>query len=227
MHKQEFLRRVRAAAETGRAYRVAPTAAVSPAAGYVGGGENLCARFAHEVNAVGGFAHHTHSEAELRGVLTRLLAERAARSALCWQHPLLERLDIAALLRQAAVEVCDYATLARQPPSEQRAKMLAADIGVTSATYAIAETGSLAMASQSGRERAASLFPPVHLAIVERSQILPDLFDLFQKLDADGSAAIATNLTLITGPSKTGDIELQLTTGVHGPGVWHVLIGDW
>jgi L-lactate utilization protein LutC len=80
------------------------------------------------------------------------------------------------------------------------------------------------MESAPGRERLASLLPPVHVAIVDSSQILPDLFDLFARLETSGTAALASNLVLITGPSKTGDIELKLTTGVHGPGQWHVVI---
>ena len=70
----------------------------------------------------------------------------------------------------------------------------------------------------------ASLLPPLHVAIVAAEQVLPDLFDLFDKLREAGHDALPSNLTLITGPSKTGDIELTLTTGVHGPGEWHVVV---
>ena len=80
------------------------------------------------------------------------------------------------------------------------------------------------MASAPGSERLASLLPPVHVAVIEAAQILPDLFDLFARLQISGHPEMPSNLTLITGPSKTGDIELRLTTGVHGPGEWHVII---
>jgi L-lactate dehydrogenase complex protein LldG len=70
----------------------------------------------------------------------------------------------------------------------------------------------------------ASLLPPVHIAIVERAQIVPDLFDLFAILEQQIPTGLPTNVALITGPSKTGDIELTLITGVHGPGKWHVII---
>jgi len=101
--------------------------------------------------------------------------------------------------------------------------MLSADIGITSVSLAVAETGSLVMMSQPGQERTASLLPPVHVAIVERAQIVPDLFDVFAQLEKRDTD-LPSNLAFITGPSKTGDIELTLTTGVHGPGKWHVIV---
>jgi L-lactate utilization protein LutC len=103
---------------------------------------------------------------------------------------------------------------------------MAADVGITSVDFAIAETGTLVVCSKMGQERLASLAPPVQIAIVERSQIVPDLMDVFDGFGAD-AVNLPSNLVLITGPSKTGDIELQLTTGVHGPGHVHVLVADW
>ena len=106
---------------------------------------------------------------------------------------------------------------------------------------AIAETGTLMVCSRPGQERVASLLPPYHVAIVERRQIVPDLIDAFAMLQQEQMTDVQvpmtneirnpqsairnlpSNVTLITGPSKTGDIELQLTTGVHGPGKWRVI----
>jgi L-lactate dehydrogenase complex protein LldG len=82
------------------------------------------------------------------------------------------------------------------------------------------------MVARPGQERLASLIAPVHIAIVERRQIVPDLIDAFGLLRQQGLEQLASNVTLITGPSKTGDIELQLTTGVHGPGKWRVIVID-
>jgi L-lactate dehydrogenase complex protein LldG len=75
----------------------------------------------------------------------------------------------------------------------------------------------------------ASLVAPVHIAVIERVQIVPDLFDAFALLErqagkSGGLPHVASNVVFITGPSKTGDIELTLTTGVHGPGQLHVVI---
>jgi L-lactate dehydrogenase complex protein LldG len=102
--------------------------------------------------------------------------------------------------------------------------MLAADICISSVDCAIAETGTLLVCSHPGQERVASLLPPMHVAIIERMQIVPDLLDAFAVLHQKGLKNLPSNITLITGPSKTGDIELQLTTGVHGPKHWRVIL---
>ena len=223
MSRETFLAKVRSAAEAGRAYRVHHRE-IPPNAGYLGGGDDLVGRFASEVIACGGFAEVFDDLSGLRSRLDALVAEIAPRSALCWRHPLLERLDLRALLSQHGVEMLTHDELAPLDREEQRRRMFAAELGISSVTWAIAETGSAAVASGPGTERLASLLPPVYVTVVESAQILPDLFDLFAKFDAASGGELPTNLALITGPSKTGDIELKLTTGVHGPGRWHVLV---
>lgn len=99
--------------------------------------------------------------------------------------------------------------------------MFSADVGVTSVHAAIAETGSLVCASGEELWRGLSLILPAHIAIVRESQIVPDLIDFFANLP---NAELPANLTLISGPSKTADIEGILITGVHGPGEVHVVV---
>lgn len=224
MKREEFLARVRGAAAAGRAYRVQVRGDIPAEAGYVGAGPDPAERLATEVNAVGGFAQLVDNDEAARAALGELLTRYAPTSAFCWQHPLLDRIGLTAMLQERGIEMLTHATLAPLEKPAARGRMFAAEIGITSATLAIAETGSLLMASTAGRERMASLLPPVHVAIVERGQIVPDLFDAFAQLEAAGVENIASNVTLITGPSKTGDLELKLTTGVHGPGKWHVVI---
>lgn len=224
MNREAFLSRVREAAHRGQAYRVHLHGEIPPSVGYVGGGDDKLARLAAEIGGVGGQAHRVADMPSAREKLRELLQLHQASSALCWEHPLLDQLQLAELLSGSNIRLISHATLCDLPPHEQRALALAADVGITSTTFAIAETGSLAVASGPGTERMASLLPPVHIAIVEASQVLPDLFDLFDRLQTDGLDRLPTNLVFITGPSKTGDIELRLTTGVHGPGVWQVIL---
>jgi len=78
---------------------------------------------------------------------------------------------------------------------------------------AVAETGSLVCASEGGRAVQAGLLPSHHVAIVRRGKIFATLDGLFSVV----ASAPPTNLTLVTGPSRTADIELTLAIGVHGP----------
>jgi L-lactate dehydrogenase complex protein LldG len=90
------------------------------------------------------------------------------------------------------------------------------DAGVTDCDYAVAETGSLVIRHRPEHGRLISLVPFVHVAIVEPKNLLPDLIDLFQLLGKEG---IGGGVTMISGPSKTADIEMNVVTGVHGPNV--------
>ena len=103
-----------------------------------------------------------------------------------------------------------------------RELIFAADAGITNVAALLAETGSLVMSSSPEQPRSPSLLPPLHIAIAKEGQIVADLFDLFEAYSAEKLPA--SNVVLITGPSKTGDIELKLVTGVHGPGEVHVIV---
>lgn len=224
MDRDAFLARVRESAAVGRAYRV-HLRPVPDHVGYLGVQDDLVERFAAEVDAVGGQSFIVPDLAAARTALHRLLEEAGARSALCWQHELLDRLGLAEALAAPGVAMHTYDSLSKLPPAEQRRVQLACDIGITSCNCAIAETGTLMLCSRPGQERAASLLPPYYVSIVERAQIVPDLIDSFRTLNFEPETLnIPSNVTFITGPSKTGDIELQLTTGVHGPGKWRVIV---
>lgn len=96
------------------------------------------------------------------------------------------------------------------------------DVGITSADYALAETGTLVMISSPEEARMISLLPPRHLAILPRERLLTSL-DEFLTLQSIPSA-LSSAVVLITGPSRTADIEQILVRGVHGPGEIHVVI---
>jgi L-lactate dehydrogenase complex protein LldG len=89
-----------------------------------------------------------------------------------------------------------------------------ARVGVTQTEWAVANTGTLAHAADAVESRLASTLPPIHVAIAPSDRIVPDLSALLQKLGPAQSRYVA----LVTGPSRTADIERVLTIGVHGPG---------
>jgi L-lactate dehydrogenase complex protein LldG len=91
------------------------------------------------------------------------------------------------------------------------------DAGITDVHAAIAETGSLICQSGANHTRGMSLIVPWHLAIVNKSQIMADLIDFWNDRSALSSHQMPASIAIITGPSKTADIEGVLITGVHGP----------
>jgi L-lactate utilization protein LutC len=105
---------------------------------------------------------------------------------------------------------------------ELRGLCAAADVGITSADYALADTGSLVMISSPHEARLVSLLPPAHIAVVPRERILTGLDELFSVIP--DPAAVTSSMVLITGPSRTADIEQILVRGVHGPGQIMVVV---
>ena len=92
--------------------------------------------------------------------------------------------------------------------------------GVSRALYALADTGSVVLAASPDEPRAASLLPDVHVTLVSEEVILPGLEALFEAVGDD----LPSSLAIVTGPSRSADIEQKLTVGVHGPGEVHVVI---
>ena len=97
-----------------------------------------------------------------------------------------------------------------------------AAVGITSADYALADTGTLVLLASPREARMISLLPPVHIAVVPHHLILGSLDELCERIPAP--ADLTSSMVLITGPSRTADIEQILVRGVHGPGEIHVVV---
>jgi L-lactate dehydrogenase complex protein LldG len=244
MDRESFLKAVREGAAAGRAHPVPTNPSARARAAYVGAGDDPVDTFLREWTAVGGQGYRVRGTSGLLATLHEILHRHTGRSALLWNHPVLDRHGLEVWLAQRGVACLRSDRLADQPAGPRWEAFFAADLGITSVDAAIAETGSLVLASDVNQARAASLLPPVHVAVLEPWQIVPDLFDLFPGEEestvqpgvkfpiapsAGAPAAqeprpLPSNLVLVTGPSKTGDIQLQLTTGVHGPGTVYALV---
>ncbi len=98
------------------------------------------------------------------------------------------------------------------------------EAGITSTLGGIADTGALILWSSNEEPRLMSLVPPIHIAILRADKIYNSLLEVMQK--ENWSANMPTNAFLISGPSKTADIELVLAFGVHGPKELIVLVTD-
>ena len=153
---------------------------------------------------VSGEVHLLEEKGALSEKINELIRESDAQSASFWNINPLKSLEI--------VSETDLA---------------AADIGITGADFAIADTGTLVLLSGPEQPRLTSLLPPVHIAILEKENIVSNIHALFAKLGESYEKnydELCTCISFITGPSRTADIELNLTLGVHGPGRAIVII---
>ncbi len=106
--------------------------------------------------------------------------------------------------------------------AELRSTCASADFGITGADFALADTGTLALFASPEQARLLSLLPPAHVALVPASRLITGLDELLSLVPRPLEASSA--LVLITGPSRTADIEQILVRGVHGPGEIHVIV---
>ncbi len=161
-----------------------------------------------EIGLLGGKTRRIAGREDLRGALAELVAaERVARATL-WDLPEIKQLGIPAALEDLGVALV--------PPHAGRLELAACDLGVTGVDGAIPETGTLLLRSAPEQPRLISLLPRVLLAILRPPALRADLH---QALDG---ARDAGQFVFVTGPSRTADIELTLTIGVHGPGALYV-----
>jgi L-lactate utilization protein LutC len=215
MSREEFLQAVRRAVAEGHR----PGSGALPergSIGYQGGGCDLLTQFVEALTRAGGKVYVVPSDGSALRKILELVQASGGRRLLLGRSPVLDRLPLHEHLSAMGLEITTMDSLT---PATSRDTCFAAEVGVTGVRALVAETGSLAIEACPEEPRSLSLLPLVHIAVAERPQLLPDLFDLFNRTDPMPSC-----LTLITGPSKTGDIELRLVTGVHGPGELHVVL---
>jgi L-lactate utilization protein LutC len=174
------------------------------------------ARFIEELEALGGHGERAGSLEEAREYVLNLAREREANLLVRWDATYLDELGADQPLREAGVEVALWRDL-----PDLREMVARADIGLSTATWAIAETGSLVLEHGTGRGRSVTLLPPTYVAILPADQVLRTVPEAIQKYVG---GTLPANLCFHTGPSRSGDIEMSLVVGMHGPGDVHVIL---
>ncbi len=163
----------------------------------------LTARFIRRA-ADAGAEVHLIGAAGLAEAVVRAVKDAPERDVVIWDDPLL--VESADALRRSGIAVTS-------PEAEVRDAVASAGFGLTTADYAIAETGTIVLGCGPGRPRAVSLLPAHHLAVLPQGRIRTDLFDLIR----DVRGPLPSALTFITGPSRTADIGLTPVRPAHGP----------
>ncbi len=142
-----------------------------------------------------------------------------SKSLVAWRHPLIDGLNLEERLKDQGIPV--YAPdLESVDAGLFRLRAQTALIGVTSADYCIAESASLVLKTRPGQPGMVSLLPSVHVAVIIENQLVENLAECYalvkQALDAENEG-MTSCMTLISGPSKTADIEAVMVHGAHGP----------
>jgi L-lactate dehydrogenase complex protein LldG len=184
-------------------------------------------RFKQEFERVAGVFHRVTGAEEIPAAIRDIARAMNARELITW-NPATLGFDLRPSLEPEGLSIV-VAPSDRQEEARRRYREEAAraQIGVTGADFVLAETGTLILLSGSGRPRSTSLLPDSHVAVFGKARLLETLEQvgvLLEELHAGaGSAMTGAIINFITGPSRTADIELTLTRGVHGPKEVHAI----
>jgi len=196
--------------------------------------EELLPRFTGELEAVAGVVHRV-SLAAVPTVVGRIAREHHFSRVITWSEAALGAPGVLAALQAEGLEADDGSSHSGRPADLDageafRRRMGLGEIGLTGVDYAVAESGSLILMSGPGRGRLVSCLPVVHVAILRPGQLVETWDEVGVLLEASHRLAppadLPSNITFVTGPSRTADIELKLTRGVHGPKEVHVIALD-
>lgn len=176
--------------------------------------EDPPARFVEKLEAIGGHGVRAGSFEEAGEYVVSLARERGAKLLVRWDDEDLAGFD--APLAAAGVEVAVWGE-----PEDFREVTGRADVGLSTASWAIAETGSLVLEGGAGRGRSVTLLPPTYVAVVWADRILGTVPEAIGRY---AGRRLPSNVCFHTGPSRSGDIEMSLVTGMHGPGDVHVVV---
>ena len=231
MTRAEFLARIR-----GEVARARPLFAAAPAERPTRAAERveilrrelwerwpgMLERFRREFERVGGVFHRVARLDEVPDTVAGLARAQGMRRLVAWHAEALGG-DLVGALAGRGLET--LAMPSATPDAAERARLretiASAELGLTAADLAVAETGSLVLVSGAGRPRSTSLLPACHVALFDRAALVESLAQVGLVLEAwhEGVAPATRGavINVITGPSRTADIELTLTRGVHGP----------
>jgi L-lactate dehydrogenase complex protein LldG len=180
---------------------------------------SLVELFRDNLEAVDGHCVIVDGELEIVHALTSIIVEMQKTKPRARRIALSDDAVVERLARLMPVEVDEIAV------APDAGELFGYDVGISRVQGAIAETGTLVLDTERERHRLVSLLPPVHIAIVDASQICLTLGETLSVLRSD-TEEVSPTITFITGPSRTADIELTLAIGVHGPQELYVIVND-
>ena len=189
--------------------------------------DTLVKKFRKELDTLAGFTYVVDSLDEAAAQIAELAQRYNTTKLLGWEPSAFDALGLTGLIDRLSARglalVPQLLPFSGEPRREQLTQLDPMPLGLTGADAGLAESGSLVLSSGPGRGRLASLLVPVHIAVLRRDRMVFALSDLV-RLRPDLAAMPGSNLVCITGPSRTADIEMTLSRGVHGPREIHVIL---
>lgn len=181
--------------------------------------EERIERFQANWRSVGGHTARVNDLAEASRFIADQAKELGARIVVRQDQEELEALELETALPEADVSVWNT-----DADVSWKARAAEADIGVVSADRALAYTGTVVVRSAPGKGRSVSLLPTVLFILIPADRMATRLGEALIPMDEGGREALPAGVHFISGPSRSSDIENDLTIGVHGPGVVYALI---
>jgi L-lactate dehydrogenase complex protein LldG len=184
----------------------------------------LLERFTRELTALKGEVHPVNGDEEARGKVIELLEFYQAESIIAWDFAHIPVDGLESAIRAAGIEIIQPDT-----HDEMRMETLSisaeAQVGLTGADAAAATTGTLIFTTAPGKGRIPTVLAPVHIAVITLDQLVARIESWVAAQRANGLPLTdSANVCFISGPSRTGDIEMEMILGVHGPGELRVIV---
>ena len=179
---------------------------------------NLIELFKENLEAVDGHCIIAHGQIGIANALTTIIGALQKTKLGAQRIAISDTPEIERLMHMTDLQIEELGV------APSASEIFGFDVGITTAQAAIAETGTLVLDSARERHRLVSLVPPVHIAVVDASTIYATLGETLSMLQ--NGEELSPAVTFITGPSRTADIELTLTIGVHGPQELYVIINQ-
>ncbi|MFE0554401.1 lactate utilization protein C [Paenibacillus sp. NPDC058910] len=183
--------------------------------------EERITQFTANFEAAGGHVVRLSNREEISRFIRDKAKEMSAATILRQQEEALDRLGLEESLPEALVLSWNDAA-----DTDWRAVAARADFGVVLADYAAAYTGSITVKSSPHKGRSVSLLPTVLMAIIPVERMVTRLGEILIQFDQSGREQLPAGIHFISGPSRSADIENDLTIGVHGPGIVYALLVD-
>ncbi|CAM4374282.1 LutC/YkgG family protein [Paenibacillus tarimensis] len=181
--------------------------------------EERIERFTEHFQAAGGNVERLNNLADVKSFVVKLAGEMDARYIVRQQESELDCLGLEEALPEAHLSVWNS-----DPSENWKVRAAEADIGIVMADYAAAYTGSITVLSAAHKGRSVSLLPTVLIAVIPLERLKTRLGEILIQFDDRGREELPAGIHFISGPSRSADIENDLTIGVHGPGIVYALL---